>query len=156
MQTIQFSFPMVRETCMAALIDLLKALPSRSPLVGAHLLEGVRFEADPTRELELRGRPDEQIDGSGPEERADVEKFLHDEALEDLPVYYPPPGLADAYRVHAFPTLYVLDRKGLVRFAAQPCLVVVGLGRRQQCQPRSAQLLHRPRNTISSESTVIP
>jgi len=63
MQTIQFSFPMVRETCIAALIDLLKALPSRSPLVGAHLLEGARFEADPTRELELRGRPDEQIDG---------------------------------------------------------------------------------------------
>jgi hypothetical protein len=63
MQTIRFSFPKVRETCIAALIDLLKALPSRSPLVGAHLLEGTVPEAKPTRELELRGRPDEQIDG---------------------------------------------------------------------------------------------
>ena len=63
MQTIRFSFPKVRETCIAALIDLLKALPSRSPLVGAHLLEGTVLEVEPTRELELRGRPDEQIDG---------------------------------------------------------------------------------------------
>lgn len=63
MQTIRFSFPQVREACIAALIDLLKALPSRSPLVGAHLLEGAQSEANPTRELELRGRPDQQIDG---------------------------------------------------------------------------------------------
>jgi len=63
MQTIRFSFPKVRETCIAALIDLLRGLPSCSPLVGAHLLEGVRSEAKATRELELRGRPDEQIDG---------------------------------------------------------------------------------------------
>lgn len=63
MQTIRFSFPKVREACVAAVINLLKGLPSCSPLVGAHLLEGARSEAKATRELELRGRPDEQIDG---------------------------------------------------------------------------------------------
>jgi len=63
MQTIRFSFPKAREACIVALIDLLKALPRRSPLVGAHLLEGTRSHIEPTRELELRGHPDEQIDG---------------------------------------------------------------------------------------------
>lgn len=63
MQTTRFSFPKVRGTCITALIDLLKALPSHSPLVGAHLLEGARFEVEPTRELALRGHPDDQIDG---------------------------------------------------------------------------------------------
>lgn len=63
MQTIRFSFPRTREACIAALIDVLKALPSRSPLVGAHLLEGAHSEVKPSRELQLRGRPDGQIDG---------------------------------------------------------------------------------------------
>jgi hypothetical protein len=63
METIRFSFPEARQTCIAALIDLLKTLPPCSPLVGAHLLEGANSETEPTRELELRGRPDEQIDG---------------------------------------------------------------------------------------------
>ena len=63
METIRFSFPKVHEACIAALIALLQAVPSRSPLVGAHILEGSGFEEEPTCELALRGRPDEQIDG---------------------------------------------------------------------------------------------
>ena len=63
MQTIRFSFPEHREMCVAALTELLERLPARSPHLGAHLLEGVRREGRPTRELELRGGPDEQIDG---------------------------------------------------------------------------------------------
>ena len=42
---------------------MLDALPDSTPLVGVHLLEGDRRSLVPTKELELRGRPDAQIDG---------------------------------------------------------------------------------------------
>jgi hypothetical protein len=63
MQTIRFRFPAVREACIEALSALLKDLPPRTPIVGAHLLDGVQRDVKPTRELELRGHPDAQIDG---------------------------------------------------------------------------------------------
>ncbi len=67
MQTIRFAFPSVasgaRDKSISKLISILDDLPARSAVVGAHLLDGVQRETQPTRELELRGRPDAQIDG---------------------------------------------------------------------------------------------
>ena len=45
---------------LGAMLDL---LPDNTPLVGVHLLDGDRRSLVPTKELELRGRPDAQIDG---------------------------------------------------------------------------------------------
>nr|WP_306806066.1 DUF4286 family protein [Caballeronia sp. BR00000012568055] len=88
MQTIRVSFPAERDVCIDALIALLTNLPTRTPLVGAHLLDGVQRETKPTRELELRGRPDAQIDGVLLIEAADeatlaalAREALSDEAL---------------------------------------------------------------------------
>ena len=60
---------------------------------------------------------DQARDEPGSEDRAVVERFLHDEVLDDYPVVYGPPELAASFRANALPSLYVLDRKGLVRFA---------------------------------------
>lgn len=85
MQTIRFRFPDAREACIEALSAALKTLPSRKPIVGAHLLDGVRREAKPTRELELRGQPDAQIDGVLLVEAADEASLalLAHDALSD-------------------------------------------------------------------------
>jgi hypothetical protein len=64
METIRFGFPADRAACSDAIADLLKSLPERTPLVGAHLLVGIAPKAPAnTKELELRGRPDDHIDG---------------------------------------------------------------------------------------------
>jgi hypothetical protein len=63
MQTIRIAFPQERDSCMHQIGAMLDALPDSTPLVGVHLLDGDRRSLVPTKELELRGRPDAQIDG---------------------------------------------------------------------------------------------
>jgi len=72
-QTIRFAFPEQRSQCIEALISVLEDLPAQMPLVGAHLLDGLRREQAVTRELQLRGQPDAQIDGVILVEAADGE-----------------------------------------------------------------------------------
>jgi len=64
METIRFGFPENRGVCVNAIVELLESLPKNTSLSGAHLLAGMAPEAPAnTKELELRGRPDEHIDG---------------------------------------------------------------------------------------------
>lgn len=91
MQTIRFSFPADRQQCVAELSAILHSLPKRSALVGAHLLVGTEAKTNPTKELELRGVPDQQIDGVICVESADLPTVLRiqdghltDQVLRDL------------------------------------------------------------------------
>lgn len=92
METIRFGFPEKRAACTAAIVELLESLPKNTPLSGAHLLAGIAPEAPAnTKELALRGRPDEHIDGVILIESADREEIerlassvLSDEALGRL------------------------------------------------------------------------
>lgn len=94
MQTIRFAFPSVaRDKAIGTLIRILDDLPAHTALVGAHLLDGVQRETKPTRELELRGTPDAQIDGVLLIEAADeatldslAERELADDSLRQAGV----------------------------------------------------------------------
>jgi hypothetical protein len=94
MQTIRFAFPsFARDKAISTLIGILDGLPARTALVGAHLLDGVQRDTKPTRELELRGTPDAQIDGVLLIEAADeatldslAERELADDSLRQAGV----------------------------------------------------------------------